>query len=129
MHPNDIIKVVREFVVKRQQSKTKAGPQTHSVAHGGVSNEKIARKKERERRFWRNLAEVVNDKTVRVWDALEKTQRDYNDLLEDRAKLIDETTELARQNEELKILLQEYLGSKINMDLQIPPTRLISVDN
>ena len=72
---------------------------------------------------------MVPEKTVRVWDALEKAQRNYNSLLEERAKLIDETTELARQNEELKILLQEYLGSKINQELQIPPTRLIRVDD
>jgi dynein regulatory complex protein 1 len=38
---------------------------------------------------------------------------------------LDETTELARQNEELKILLQEYLSSKINQELEVPPTRLI----
>lgn len=72
---------------------------------------------------------MIPEKTVRVWDALEQIQRNYNELLEERAKLIDETTEMARQNEELKILLQQYLGSKINMDLQIPPTRLIRVDD
>lgn len=52
----------------------------------------------------------------------------YATLLEDRSKLIDDTTELARQNDELKILLQEYLGSKINTELIIPPTRLIKID-
>jgi hypothetical protein len=26
VHPNDIVKVVREFVVKRQETKTKTGP-------------------------------------------------------------------------------------------------------
>lgn len=32
------------------------------------------------------------------------------------------------QNEELKILLQEYLGSKINQELYIPPTLLARTD-
>lgn len=132
-HPNDIIKLIRDFVVKRQQSKTKAGgagaSQSAAIKTDAVSSEKRARKRERERRFWKRLGEVIPDKTMRLWDALEETQRDYNLLLEERAKVIDETTELARQNEELKILLQEYLGSKINQDLQIPPTRLIRVDN
>jgi len=131
IHPNDIIKVVRDFVVQRQQSKSKAGEGGVStgVKTDSVSNEKKARKREREKRFWQKLGSVVSDHTASVWDALEKAQRKYNQLLEDRAQAIDDTTELAKQNEELKILLQEYLGSKINQDLQIPPTRLITVNN
>jgi len=129
VHPNDIIKIVRDFVVKRQQLKSKPGEASSTKqAESSVSSEKKARKKERERLFWKSLGDVIPEKTLRMWGALEKSQRKYNDLLEERATLIDETTELARQNEELKILLQEYLGSKINQDLQIPPTRLIRVD-
>mmetsp|Transcript_13357 Transcript_13357/g.25936 ORF Transcript_13357/g.25936 Transcript_13357/m.25936 type:complete len:701 (+) Transcript_13357:61-2163(+) len=134
VHPNDIIKVIRDFAVKRQQSKTKASgtggsSQPVAVKTDAVSSEKRARKRDRERRFWKRLGEVIPDKTSRLWEALESTLIEYNLLLEERAKVIDETTELARQNEELKILLQEYLGSKINQDLQIPPTRLIRVDD
>ncbi len=65
----------------------------------------------------------------RVWNALEKALRRYTSLLEDRARQVEATTALARQNEELKILLQEYLGSKINAELHIPPTRLIRVND
>jgi len=130
IHPNDIIKVVRDFVVQRQQSKSKGeGGVATGIKTDTVSNEKKARKRERERRFWQKLGSVVSDHTSSVWDALEKSQRNYNQLLEERAQAIDDTTELAKQNEELKILLQEYLGSKINQDLQIPPTRLITVNN
>jgi dynein regulatory complex protein 1 len=127
VHPNDIIKVAREFVVKRQASKSKdAGDAGASTKNQVVS--KAERKRERERQFWYKLGHVIPDKTIKMWRALETSQRDYNNLLETRAKLIDETTELARQNEELKVLLQEYLGSKINQELQVPPTRLIRVD-
>ena len=68
---------------------------------------------------------VVSERTTRMWKALEVAQRDLNTILEERSSLIDDTTELARQNEELKILLQEYLSSKINTELEVPPTRLI----
>jgi dynein regulatory complex protein 1 len=128
VHPNDIIKVVKEFVVQRQQSKTKTA-EGIGIKTDTVSNEKKARKRERERAFWQKLGNVVSPHTQSVWDALEKAQRRYNTLLEERAAAIDDTTELAKQNEELKILLQEYLGSNINQDLQIPPTRLITVNN
>lgn len=129
VHPNDIIKVVRDFVVQRQNSKSKTSEGLSGIKTDTVSSEKKARKRERERRFWQKLGNVVPDHTNSVWDALEKAQRKYNTLLEERAQAIDDTTELAKQNEELKILLQEYLGSKINQDLQIPPTRLITVNN
>ena len=122
VHPNDVVKVVREFVVKRQ-TKGKGGLKTSNM-----STQKKERKKEREHKFWKRLGSVLPKRTQRVWDALEKTLREYNGVLEGRSTLIDETTELARQNEELKQLLHEYLGSKINTELQIPPTRLIRVD-
>jgi len=70
------------------------------------------------------LGNVIGEKSASVWTALERGMRGYDGLLEERAKLINETTELARQNEELKVLLQEYLSSKINTDLEVPPTRL-----
>lgn len=124
--PNDVVTKVKEFLVKRQQSKTKHVGVI--IKTRSVQSEKKARKKERERKFWKKLASVVSPKTLNVWDALEDSQRKYNTILEERASLIDETTELARQNEELKILLQEYLSSDINDVLEVPPTRLITLN-
>lgn len=63
VHPNDIIKKVREFVVNRQKSKAKGS--------SDVSNEKRARKLRQEREFWKKLAHAIPDKTISVWDALE----------------------------------------------------------
>jgi len=128
VHPNDVTRFVRDFVVKRQQTKTKSGSGLQ-VKTDAVSLEKKQRRKEKERRFWQSLAGVVSDRTFAVWTALEKSERRYTDILEERSKLISETTDLAKQNEELKVLLQEYLSSKINEQLQIPPTHLIRVDN
>lgn len=134
VHPNDVAGVIKEFVVKRQQVKTKAGGiaaglgALHPKQHDSVLSEKKARRKERERLFWYRLGHVISEPTLGVWTALERWQHQYNTLLEERATLIDETTELAKQNEELKILLSEYLGSKVNQELEIPPTRLIRVN-
>ena len=46
-----------------------------------------------------------------------------------RAGLITEVGDLQRQNGELKALLNQYLSSKINEDLHVPPTQVIQLDN
>jgi dynein regulatory complex protein 1 len=142
VHPNDLVKVVRDFVVQRQNKALSSGGSGSAVSGGDaaggkvsssvvmkhdINSEKRARKKKKEIDFWHRLANVISERTSRVWAALEKDTRRYNALLEDRQATIDETTSLAQQNDELKVLLQEYLGSKINQDLVIPPTRLIQV--
>ncbi|XP_036865378.2 dynein regulatory complex protein 1 isoform X3 [Manis javanica] len=48
-------------------------------------------------------------------------------VLTQRAKLLIENSSLAQQNTELQTLLQQYLGSKINSELQVPPTQVLRV--
>lgn len=50
----------------------------------------------------------------------------YNTILKERSASIDETTKFRAQNEELKMLLNQYLGSKVNQELYVPPTATIS---
>ena len=52
-------------------------------------------------------------------------QSKYLVILQGRAKCIEDTEALRGQNTELKMLLNEYLGSKINHDLHVPPTSVI----
>jgi dynein regulatory complex protein 1 len=44
-----------------------------------------------------------------------------------RAKLIDENGALAKQNDELRLLLSKYMQSKVNQELQIPPSQIIQL--
>ena len=53
----------------------------------------------------------------------------YNALVSARSSTIDEVAELQQQNGELKALLNQYLSSKINEDLHVPPTQVIQLDN
>jgi dynein regulatory complex protein 1 len=129
VHPNDVVKNIKEWIVIRQNTKAGAGLGIVSKANASVEDDKMAKKKEKQRKFWRRMKEVIGEARTRVWNALEDGLRKYTALLEERQRLIEDTTDLARQNEELKILLQEYLASKINTELEIPPTRLIRVDN
>ena len=44
-----------------------------------------------------------------------------------RAKLLDENSALAKQNDELRLLLSKYMQSKVNQELQIPPSQIIQL--
>ena len=59
---------------------------------------------------------------------LEKALHKYDALLKSRAHLITEVGDLQRQNGELKALLNQYLSSRINEDLHVPPTQVIRLD-
>lgn len=52
----------------------------------------------------------------------------YSDTLSNRSKLITETDALRQQNAELRMLLHQYINSKVNQELEIPPTRVLNLD-
>jgi len=73
------------------------------------------------------MGHVIPDMNFRVWKALDAALRKYYDLLQKRSKSIDGAVNMQKQNEELKQLLDQYLGSKVNEELQVPPTHVIRV--
>merc|ERR1712217_854956 len=86
-----------------------------------------ARRRREERKFWERMAHVIPDMNFRVWKALDAFLKKYYQLLQQRSKAIDTAVSMQKQNEELKQLLDQYLGSKVNEDLQVPPTHVIRV--
>ena len=58
-----------------------------------------------------------------------KALHKYRGLLNNRSSLITEVSDLQKQNDELKALLNQYLSSRINEDLHVPPTQVIRLDN
>merc|ERR1711865_1084428 len=104
---------------KKTQRKTNAG----SESDAGVK----ARRRREERKFWERMGHVIPDMNFRIWRALELFLKKYYDLLLKRSKAIDSAVGLQKQNEELKQLLDQYLGSKVNEELQVPPTHVIRV--
>ena len=67
----------------------------------------------------------MGEKGYRVWGRLEKELLKYNGLLEGRAITLQDAIGLQRQNDELRSLLNQYLSSRINEELVIPPTQVI----
>jgi regulator of replication initiation timing len=51
----------------------------------------------------------------------------FSSILTARTKLIDENNALAKQNDELRLLLSKYMQSKVNQELQIPPSQIIQL--
>jgi dynein regulatory complex protein 1 len=79
-----------------------------------------------EKQYWENLTKVLPDETEQVWRVLDKIGSRYYQLLLDRHKLIEETTELHNQNDELQNLLNQYL--KVNHNLINSNTQNIKVN-
>lgn len=53
---------------------------------------------------------------------------DCSYTLKTRANLLTETDALRTQNAELRMLLHQYINSKVNAELEIPPTRVLQLD-
>lgn len=104
---------------KKKQSRTQLGSESEA--------DRRARVRKEYKRFWERLSHVIPDIHFRVWKALDSFLKQYYNLLQNRSKAIDDAVAMQRQNEELKQLLDQYLGSKVNEELHVPPTHVIRV--
>ena len=125
IHPNDAIKAIKAFVEEHQAERQRGGD-TIKTAKREAGQEGTRRE---EREFWERMASIIGDKTFRVWSALEKALQKYNALTNARSNTINEVADLQQQNGELKALLNQYLSSRINEDLHVPPTQVIQLDS
>jgi len=127
IHPNDAIKAIKAFVEEHQAERQRGGESVKaSKPSAKEAGQEGTRREERE--FWERMSSIISDKTFRVWNALEKSLHKYDALLKSRSGLITEVGDLQRQNGELKALLNQYLSSRINEDLHVPPTQVIRLD-
>ena len=120
IHPNDVPATVRKFCASRQDKGSFSGTLSHaatgSVHKYSVSQELL------DGGFWEQVASVLPKGHERVWSALLEGLEHYHVVLKSRAELIDKTDSLQQQNAELRLLLHQYMHSKVNQELQIPPS-------
>ena len=120
--PDDVVRRLRAFVEAESASLQGGGPKSKAVGPRlGVSRRVL----EREREFWHRVANVVDERGARTWDALHTHLEKYHDVLQAREQALRSVESLGQQNVELRALLNQYLSSQINSELQIPPTKLI----
>jgi dynein regulatory complex protein 1 len=131
---DDVLQLLKDFIVEKENlriadvapDKKKKGRKDSGGGNESDADRKARRRRE-ERKFWERMGHVIPDMNYRVWNALDVFLKKYYDLLQKRSKAIDSAVSVQKQNEELKQLLDQYLGSKVNEELQVPPTHVIRV--
>lgn len=122
IHPNEVAKALRKFVQDNRQPQKEAKRQSLKVGAG------VGKVTTLDESFWQNMASVIDVKKERVWTALLDGFEKYLAVLTERAALIQETDALKQQNAELRMLLHQYVNSRVNQELEIPPTRILQAE-
>ncbi|XP_041480770.1 dynein regulatory complex protein 1-like [Lytechinus variegatus] len=123
IHPNDALSALRMFVEEnRKPTKEKVKYQTFRIISGED------RDSSEDADYWKMFPSVISGKQEKVWTALIDGFEKYSDTLHERAKLITETDGLRQQNAELRMLLHQYINSRVNQELEIPPTRILNLE-
>ncbi|KAM9316350.1 dynein regulatory complex protein 1 [Gastrophryne carolinensis] len=119
IHPNDVLRALKAFTMEFSKSRSNL----HLKQLGSER-----RDSSEDAAYWETVAHVIPESRLKVWDALESAMEKYYGILNSRVQLITETSGLRQQNSELRMLLHQYLNSKINTELEIPPTQMMKVD-
>ncbi|KAK2171357.1 hypothetical protein NP493_1066g02024 [Ridgeia piscesae] len=123
IHPNEVYKALRQFVEDhREPPKTNTKHTQFSIA---MLDD---RDNTEDATYWATYPAVLSDNTEKVWDALVEGLEKYNELVTSRSTLITETDALRQQNAELRMLLHQYVNSRVNQELEIPPTRVLQLE-
>merc|ERR1712217_543023 len=130
---DDVLQLLKDFIQEKENLRIadvapdkKKKARTQQLGSESEADRKARRRRE-ERKFWERMGHVIPDMNFRVWQALNAFLKKYYGLLQKRSKAIDSAVSMQKQNEELKQLLDQYLGSKVNEELQVPPTHVIRV--
>ncbi|XP_016065482.1 PREDICTED: dynein regulatory complex protein 1 [Miniopterus natalensis] len=118
IHPNDVLKILEAFVKGLKKPRDSRAP---------VKLLKDERDNSKDSEYWKALATVIPQPTQNLWDGLYAALEKYHLVLTQRAELLLENNALEQQNTELQLLLQQYLDSKINSELQVPPTQVFRI--
>ncbi|XP_062927108.1 dynein regulatory complex protein 1 isoform X4 [Mobula hypostoma] len=116
VHPNVVLRTLRLFLEEDRQAMDKTQTQTSTVKERDSSQDSA---------YWNAMAKVIPESKLKVWDCLEDALGKYFEVLVKRADLINEKSSLAQQNTEFSLLLQQYMHSTVNNELEIPPTQLM----
>merc|ERR1711977_509272 len=130
---DDVLQMLKDFIQEKENlaisdvaPDKKKKTRTQQIGSESEADRKARRRRE-ERKFWERMGHVIPDMNFRVWKALDLFLQKYYESLGSRAKSIDAAVNMQKQNEELKQLLDQYLGPKVNEELQVPPTHVIRV--
>ncbi|OAF67030.1 Dynein regulatory complex protein 1, partial [Intoshia linei] len=119
---NDAILAVRRYIEEREKNlgfkNLKSIVNEQKIKKVDIKDDQNALKRE----FWYKYKNVINPKNKKIWMSLSDGLKKYGNLLSARSNLLTENDQLDIQNNELRILLREYINSNINNEMQVPPT-------
>ena len=126
-HPNQVLRGLKLYSENR---KAKDGNTTTSnpiVVFGLQNNDKSNELLHSS--FWKKMSHTLPKEHEKLWMALQDGLGKYYSILSSRSKLIDEASSMRQQNGELRLLLQQYMHSQVNRELEIPPTLMMPGQN
>eukprot|EP00903_Cladosiphon_okamuranus_P013611 g12676.t1 len=139
IQPDNVVSAIHSFVKDRKEARLLDQTRTKSLSlddgggdGGGDAAGKVRRQREkvirqRERDYWNTLGGVIGEEAWQVWKQLAQGLERYNAVLAERSRRITSVKALQRENTKLKEKLRTYLGSAVNDDLIVPPTRTIQI--
>ncbi|XP_013068479.2 dynein regulatory complex protein 1-like [Biomphalaria glabrata] len=124
IHPNEVFKALKAFVedVRRHGKKTDQKKGQFQLITLEDRDDTL------DSGYWEKYATLLSPHRERVWDALIDSLDKYHDVLKSRSGLLTDTESLRQQNTELKLLLHQYINSKVNTELQVPPTHVLQLE-
>lgn len=124
IHPNNVLKALRDFLEKYKRTDTK-NKNKLSQFHLSTGD---TRNSSGDAAYWKRYQQTVTNKQKRLWDAILDDLLKYRNVLTERSQLIKDNSGLRQQNQELNMLLHQYVNAKVNTELQIPPTRILQLN-
>lgn len=124
INPQEALCALKAFLEDREAQLAKEKVRTAKQAAKERDKAKTRLKEAQraaEREYWNKLTQCVPLDHIHVWDALEKGLEQYLAQLQQRKALIATTDTLRAQNEELKMLIGQYMQSGVNYQLHVPP--------
>ena len=120
IHPNEVPNALRGFTESRQGKSDSSFASSRAKILGlhseGIAPELLNGS------FWHKMSVILEPGHRRVWIALSDGLEKYYSVLSARVKLTEERDATKQQNTELRLLLHQYMHSKVNQELEVPPT-------
>ncbi|CAG5124713.1 unnamed protein product [Candidula unifasciata] len=124
IHPNQVLKALKAFVEdSRCVCVRDAGEQTAFHISGLEERDNFL-----DQAYWQKYTTVLDPRKQMLWDSLLQALDKYHNVLHSRATLLPEVEGLKLQNTELRLLLHQYVNSKVNNELEVPPTRVLQLE-
>ncbi|XP_061424810.1 dynein regulatory complex protein 1 [Lethenteron reissneri] len=115
--PDDVLLALKLFM--KEHRKPNRSGFDRALLEAGLGE----RDEERDQEYWHQLAGIIPDERLTVWDALLQGLDKYHTVLSARESLVGETEALRRQNAELRLLLQQYMHTRVNPEMKEPSSK------